>query len=209
MPRHTTIATALDKHKISSSVAYIVMLEVSVIDPSSRAIVEMIRIANNNELIQWQGNSFHPAFFEIDVTYEQDKLPSVSLSFRDFQGVMQASLQAHHGLTGSNVRMLVINTSVPDNPPEMDENFVINSAKANASDYTVALTMGCENPIGLRFPPFVAFRDHCRFVYKGAECGYAGTLPSCDLSFSGTNGCKTHNNTLRFGGFPGIHVGTY
>ena len=41
----------------------------------------------------------------------------------------------------------------------------------------------------------------CSFRYKSAECGYAGALPTCQKTLQD---CRTHNNSMRFGGFPGI-----
>jgi hypothetical protein len=43
----------------------------------------------------------------------------------------------------------------------------------------------------------------CRYLrrYKGAQCGYAGALASCDGTFNGPNGCVAHANQARYGGF--------
>lgn len=208
MPRHSTIATAIDKHKIASAVAYIPLLQVSIIDPNSSSDlpVEQVNVCCNNETFEWQGNTYTPSQFEIDVSYEQDKVPTVNLTFRDFYNVLQPRLQAYAGLTGSTVRLLVVNSSITDNPPEMDENFQVISAKANAADYTIQFVLGAENPLGLRWPPRLQYRDRCFWQYRGVECGYTGDLPSCDFTMDGSNGCTAHNNALRFGGFPGIRV---
>src|SRR5580692_11120132 len=130
MPYHSTIATALDKHKISSTVAYIPLLEVSITDTTTGGLIETLYLASNNETFVWQGNTYTPVEFEIDVTFEQDKVPSVSLLFRDFLNVIQPRMQAYGGIMGSNVRFMIVNSSVQDNPPEFDENFRIISAKA-------------------------------------------------------------------------------
>jgi lambda family phage minor tail protein L len=209
MPYHSTIATALDKHKISSTVAYIPLLEVSITDTTTGGVIETLYLASNNETFVWQGNTYTPVEFEIDVTFEQDKVPSVSLLFRDFLNVIQPRMQAYGGIMGSNVRFMIVNSSVQDNPPEFDENFRIISAKANASDYTIQFTMGAENPLELRWPPRLQYRDRCFWQYKGVECGYTGTNPSCDFTLNGPNGCQAHANALRFGGFPGIRVPTW
>lgn len=42
----------------------------------------------------------------------------------------------------------------------------------------------------------------CIFRYRDESCGYTGPLPDCDKSFAGPNGCRTHGNAPRFGGFP-------
>jgi Uncharacterized conserved protein (DUF2163) len=42
----------------------------------------------------------------------------------------------------------------------------------------------------------------CQWEYKGAECGYAGEMPSCSKIYDDVNGCTGHSNEARFGGFP-------
>lgn len=206
MPRHSTIATALDKHKIASNVVYLTMLEVEVVDPLSRSVIEIVRLVANNENFNWLGNTYTASVFEIDVSYDQDKPPTVSLAFRDHFNVIQPRLQAYGGMLGSSLRLIVINASVADNPAEMDEKFVIQSVNANASDYVINFTLGVENPLGLRFPPRLGYRNRCFWQYKGLECGYGGAMPSCDFTMDGTNGCKAHDNEQRFGGFPGLRA---
>ena len=44
MPYHSTIATALDKHKISSTVAYIPLLEVSITDTTTAPTSSATRV---------------------------------------------------------------------------------------------------------------------------------------------------------------------
>ena len=209
MPRHSTIATAIDKHKIASNVVYLTMIEVEVFDPISRATVEVIRLVSNNENFYWQGNTYTASHFEVDVVYDQERPPTVGLAFRDHFSVIQPRLQAYGGMLGSNLRMVVVNASIPDNPAEMDEKFVIQTVNANASDYVISFSLGVENPLGLRFPPRLAYRNRCFFQYMGQECGYAGAMPSCDFTMDGENGCKAHSNEHRFGGFPGLRVPTW
>jgi phage-related protein len=46
----------------------------------------------------------------------------------------------------------------------------------------------------------------CPFEYKGSECGYVGSLVSCDFTYDGPNGCTHHfgkDVAKRFGGFIG------
>lgn len=41
---------------------------------------------------------------------------------------------------------------------------------------------------------------NCPLIYKGTACGYTGSIPTCDKTKDGANGCTIHNNTHRFGG---------
>ena len=44
----------------------------------------------------------------------------------------------------------------------------------------------------------------CPFTFKDGWCDYKGEIPDCDKTYSGPNGCKAHNNEVRFGGFVGL-----
>jgi lambda family phage minor tail protein L len=60
---------------------------------------------------------------------------------------------------------------------------------------------------GIRAPKRQCIANICQWVYKSAECGYTGGLPTCDKTL---DACKEHFGVyaeLPFGSFPGI--GTY
>lgn len=57
---------------------------------------------------------------------------------------------------------------------------------------------------GVRAPKRQCIANICQWVYKSAECGYTGGLPTCDKTL---DACKAHfgaNADLPFGSFPGI-----
>ena len=66
----------------------------------------------------------------------------------------------------------------------------------------VAFTLGRERVASTLLPAGRFYRDHCRWIYKSEQCGYAGALASCDHILEGANGCRAHSNMTRFGGFP-------
>jgi lambda family phage minor tail protein L len=60
---------------------------------------------------------------------------------------------------------------------------------------------------GVRAPKRQCIANICQWVYKSAECGYTGGLPTCDKTL---DACKAHFGAtaeLPFGSFPG--VGTF
>jgi lambda family phage minor tail protein L len=60
---------------------------------------------------------------------------------------------------------------------------------------------------GIRAPKRQCIANICQWVYRSAECGYTGGLPTCDKTL---DACKAHFGAyaeLPFGSFPGI--GTY
>ena len=44
-------------------------------------------------------------------------------------------------------------------------------------------------------------KNNCPFAYKGIRCGYNGSKSSCKHTLAD---CRSHGNSTRFGGFPGI-----
>lgn len=57
---------------------------------------------------------------------------------------------------------------------------------------------------GVRAPKRQCIANICQWVYKSTECGYAGSLPTCDKTLED---CKVHfgqNAALPFGSYPGI-----
>jgi lambda family phage minor tail protein L len=62
---------------------------------------------------------------------------------------------------------------------------------------------------GLKLPRRTILQSVCPYVYKSAECGYTGSLPTCNRD---VDDCFDHfeqltgdaNPTLNFGGFPGV-----
>jgi len=57
---------------------------------------------------------------------------------------------------------------------------------------------------GVRAPKRQCIANLCSWVYKSAECGYTGALPTCDKTFAA---CLQHFGggvDLPYGGFPGV-----
>ena len=203
MPVYSSVAAAIDRKKLASDVVSLLLLEIDVLDPSTRAVTETLRLVQNDENYVFRGLTYNKAGFDFSITRAQGELPNVSLSVADPTQDIQARMHAYEGGVDFPVRLIVVSTASP-NTPELEENFIILSSSANAESYMVEFRLGAENPLNLRWPVRLQFRNRCPWRYKGRECGYTGALPTCDFTLNGTNGCKTHNNETRFGGFPGI-----
>ena len=205
MPAHLSLATAIDKNRIASNVAYLILLEVDIRDPDQGNTIETIRCVNNNENVTFQGNEFIAIPFNISVTSDKDTSPSAQLDVYDLGQTFQARLQAYGRSLDWPSRIYVVNASAPNGMSlELRYDFDILTATAKDENYTLSFTMGAENPLTLRFPPRQQFRNRCFWKYKGQNCLYNGNLPTCDYTLNGANGCRVHDNVLNYGGFPGI-----
>ena len=83
-----------------------------------------------------------------------------------------------------------------------------------------AISLQLESPplFDIQVPQDRFTESRCPWVYKGPICRYNGSLPSCDHSLAGANGCQVHGedevanglpalHPLLFGAFPGITSG--
>lgn len=200
--RHVSVATAIEKNRIASDVAFVTCIEIEVRDPVTGNYVETVRMVNNNESITYQGHVYTAANFEFEIKAEAGSIPDITVTARDYTQELQVRMQAYGGGVGFQVRMMEVNTGNLNVAPEVEE--VMTVVGASAQDYNVTFTLGAENPLTMRFPRRRQFRDRCPWAYKGAECKYSGPLASCDFTLKGANGCVAHANSLNFGAFAGI-----
>ena len=201
MARHLTVATVIETHNIASAVAFLILIEIDVVN-SAGSVIETIRVVNNNENITFGGNEYVAANFTMDVKNAAGEEPTVKFASFDPTGVVRQRMEEFDGGVGFPVRMIVVNSDALDAPAEMSEDFTVIAGSANG--YNVSLTLGAENPLRLRFPLRSQFRGRCSVKYKGVLCKYAGALGTCDYTYEGDNGCLAHGNQNNFGGFRGL-----
>lgn len=209
MARSVSLATAVDKNKLSSDNAYILLLEIDVTDPNTGDVIETMYLVNNNESVTFNGTEYIEIPFECELTTEKDSTPSATLTVYDYTQTILAHLTSEGWSMSWPARFKVVNTiNLASGEVDLEQHFKLMDATASADKFSVEFTVGAENPLSLRFPPRQHFRNRCAWGYqggyKGVRCKYAGTLTSCDYTYDGENGCIAHDNTLNFGGFPGV-----
>ena len=202
MPNSFSVLNAVEKNQLASGNAFLVLLEIQLVDSTTNQVVDTIYVVNNNEDIVYKLQTYTAFPFDLKLSKDSHGIPEVTLSAKDYQKTLLTHLNALQGATGSTIIMRVINSGNLTADPEMEERFDV--VGAGASDFGISIKLGAENPLQRRFPQMLQMRDRCRWHYKSPECGYVGAIATCDLSLQGTNGCTAHNNSHRFGGFPGL-----
>lgn len=202
MPNSFSVINAVEKNKIASANAWIVLLEIQFVDTDTGLVAETKFVANNNEDVTFDSNVYVAFPFDIKMKHEAGGVPQISLTAQDFQKVLLNKMNKYSGATGSTVIMRVVNSANLTADAELEEFFEIIDSDAN--DYMVSFQLGAENTLTRRFPNNVQMRDRCRWRYKSDDCGYVGAEPSCDLTLQGDNGCSIHVNSPNFGGYPGL-----
>ena len=211
--RVSTVGQAIERNQIASENPYIILLRIDVRDTQNQH-VEYLYLARNTENVTYQSKAdaaasiYEAANFEINVKEEAGEIPQVSVAANDVSGIVRSRMEGYRGGVGFKVRVTIINAGALDSPADIEEEFEVVSANAPAG-FKVSFTLGAENPLAMRFPRHIQFRDRCLWTYKGQRCKYAGALGSCDYTLDGPNGCRTHDNVSNFGGAPSLRPLSY
>lgn len=200
--KHLNLSTVVDKNKIESDKAFIILFVLDVKDAAG-ATVTTLRFAKNSENVIFMGNTYQAANFELDMKVETGKEPQITLSAQDQTQTLSAYIEQYDGLIKSEATMLVVHEEALDGPPEMEEQFLIVDTSVNK--YVVSITLGIETAVAQRFPNYRQFRNRCAWKYKGIRCKYSGGMATCDYTRDGPNGCIAHGNEVNFGGWPGLN----
>ena len=202
MPNSFSVVNAIEKNKVASANAWLVLFEVQFVNTSTGLVEETRYVANNNEDVTFDSNVYVAYPFDIKMTHEAGGVPRLSLTAQDFQSILLTLMNQYSGATGSTAIMRIVNSDNLTAEAELEETFEI--VGSSADDFVVNFDFGAENVLSRRFPNNIQMRDRCRWRYKSDECAYVGAEASCDLTLQGANGCAFHNNSPNFGGFPGL-----
>jgi phage-related protein len=200
---HLNLSTVIDKNKIDSDKTFLFLFSADVKD-STGALITTLYFAKNSEDVQYNGNTYQAANFDIDIQIEAGQEPQITLRAQDQTRTIQSYIDLYDGMVKSTVKLLVVHEdALPDGAPEMDEDFLVIESSVN--EYIVEIKLGTESAVAQRFPLYRQFKNRCAWKYKGVRCKYKGSMPTCDYTRDGSNGCIAHGNEPNFGGFPGLN----
>lgn len=186
----------IEKNKITTTNPWIVLLDINLEG-------NMIYLCNNNENITFQNRTYTAIPFTVEPTKQDSKgeLPTVTLRISNVTHLLMDYMEQYAGGVGATVTLRVVNTGyLSENYAELEMTFDV--IKSEASSEWISLTLGAPSPLNKRFPLYRYLANHCRWQYRGLECGYSGSLPSCKKTLED---CRNHGNSPRFGGFIGLN----
>jgi lambda family phage minor tail protein L len=175
-----------------------------------------------NELkasLVWQGVTYTPFPVKAEgFEFSADgTVPRPKLSFSNVAGLVSAALAQYEDFHGARVtrkrtesrfldaaNFLSGNPNANPNAGWPDDIFYVERKEVETKELIVLELASAADLQGAKIPKRVCVAGTCPWVYKGAECGYAGGLPTCDKTLTD---CETHfgaNEPLPFGGFPGV-----
>lgn len=195
------------KEKLAGEYPWIWLYEIEIpTDPPTR-----VRLARNTCDVEFGTNSDGVAltYTRFPVGHQRVKRDAqggqttTSLTVANVTREIQALLEAHDGLIGQPVRIMLINDHLKlTGKPTLRDDFEIVSVSTDERGVTAQL--GQQNLYEASFPSTRYLRSACRHAYKGPLCKYVGAEATCSKTLDGANGCADHDNELNFGGFPGI-----
>ena len=199
-----SLASQWDKSKLASGDAWLILLDLVWQG-------QHIRLVPNVDPIQFDAGdglgvqTYQP--FAFSLQYEEGvngQLPTLTLAASNTMRILQGMIEQYAGLVGATANIYVYNTAHPAGEPDLALNTEILSSSSTAS--SVTFECGASSPLRKLFPKFLYRANFCIWVssYKGRWCGYTGTIPNCDGTYDGANGCLVHGNGTRFGAFPGV-----
>lgn len=181
-----------EKNKLSTDSCFLILLEIR--------LQNTVYICYNNENVTWKGQEYIAFPFEIgEVTEDYTADPAVSLKVSNVARGMQWYVEDSGGGVGTEVILRVVNSLNMGGDADLEEFFVVTACKID--EQWIEFTLGNGYSAKTRRPLDRYMKNNCPFAYKGIRCGYNGNLPSCLHTLAD---CRSHNNSERYGGFPGI-----
>lgn len=186
------------KNALSSASAWLPLVTVYVNSTTT------IRLVPNPTVVVFRGASYNPAAMRIESVSQDNKggLHEVDISLSNVTREVGAFVELNE-VRGARVDLLYVHSAhlADDDAVVLEERYEIMSVQVKSTQF-VTFHLGHDRINQHQFPGGRFLRDSCRWIYKSAECGYAGGLPSCTKILEGSNGCRAHGNVPRFGGFP-------
>jgi lambda family phage minor tail protein L len=130
----------------------------------------------------------------------QGEIDMVRITIGNANRVLQSYLELYD-LRKLKVKITIVWANRLNDPTaKIEDIFYIDSYTATEQAVEFVLSSKFD-VLDVKLPFSKYFRNSCRFVFKGAECQYAGAETTCDRTLQR---CKVLVNSLHYGGFPSI-----
>lgn len=203
----TLSSTAIaEKNKLGTDSVFLVLMAITI-----PGVAQPIRVTSNNETVSWQGYSWTPFPFDMDELVEESKgeVPQIVIKVGNQSRAMEQYLQDYdlycktNGFAKVTCDIYVVNSkNLGSATPEVWHTFDLKQTGTDAE--WAYYTLGADNIWTRRAPLNRILRNQCRWIFKSAECGYAGASTTCDKTLTACRAMTGGSNSIRYGGFPGV-----
>lgn len=190
-----SLALLQEKNKLVATAPWLILLTLTPV------LGDPVRFARNTEDVEFGGETYLAFAFELgELRSNSDgKVQGVGLRVANPERIFAPLMDANDGLIGAAVELVVVHAdNLSEDYADLTLNWTITSS--TVEDEWLSFELGAESPMRRRFPLYAGHPTSCNWIFKGAECAYAGAVTTCDRSL---DTCRTLANSARFGGRPG------
>ena len=190
-----SLALLQEKNKLTATAPWLLLLTLT--PPGGSPV----RFARNTEDIVFDGDTYLAFAFELGElrSGSDGKVQGVGLRVANPDRAFAPLMDANDGLIGSAVELTVVHAeNLAENYADLTLSWIVMSSVVE--DEWLSFELGAESPMRRRFPLYAGQPASCNWIFKGAECAYAGAETVCDRSL---DRCRVLGNSSRFGGRPG------
>jgi lambda family phage minor tail protein L len=197
-----------EKNKLASTSAWPILLEINIPNTPSNSIVRLVRYDDD---ITWDGETWVKFPFDIEDLPEDAKgeEPQVTIRISNITRVIESYMQTwdtyvkNNGLSKIMITIYVINTAklALDSNCLPEKEFIFEYIHSKSNSRWATFTLGVNNLFTKRFPRGIILKNFCRYRFKDNRCNYVGNKTCTTKTLTE---CRTLNNKVRFGGFPGV-----
>lgn len=194
--RILTSAALTELNKVATDSADIILLEIQLSGAT-------IRLARNNEDLEWDSETWQAFEFDLDTVNEAGKgeIPAVVAKVSNVTGEIQQYIEAANGASGTPIIIRVINTKT-GGAALLELSYILD--RISYDELVMSFHLTGANSLTRRIPRWRYLKNFCRFGgnYGGIDCGVSAatvtSFPTCDGTYEQ---CLARSNSARFGGF--------
>lgn len=190
------VALIAEKNKLFATGPWLWLLDITLPDASH------LRLTRNTEDVTYGGHVYTRFGFLIGEQRSagDGRAQMLTVTVANPGRALEPYLAAHDGLIGCAVTLVIAHAdNLGEDHADLTLAWEILAVEVNAE--SVQFQLGAESPMRRRYPLYAALPRACGWVFKGAECAYAGTATSCARTL---DACRALGNSRRFGGRPGL-----
>lgn len=168
------------------------------------------RITGHDEPVTFDGDTYTPYPVRHDAINQDSKgnLPRSELRVGNVRRSLNRYVEIAKGLSSQDVRIIEINKAALATGDGRQFAFQILTSSVTAQ--WVILRLGGPGFYRRPMPTGIYTRHRCEHAYMDPDtCAYAGSLPDCDKTYLGDNGCFEHGLDEIANGVPRMHPRRY
>jgi len=168
------------------------------------------RITSHDQDVTFDSATYRPYPARHDVVRQDSKgnLQSLELRISNVGRILSRHVELAKGACSQDVRIIGLNKAALATADAQARLFQI--VTTSVTDRWVILRLGMPGFYRRPMPSGVYTRHRCEHAYQDpSTCAYAGSMPTCDKTYDGADGCLVHGDDEVVNGLPKMHPRRY